>query len=103
MTEQPAVAPVDQLRSGAFSLRNPFHLPSPCIVLDVDLAGPLANWLERTADEWESLSHLAADLNSNDPVQAAAAAALRRGPYDSQEALAVARLITQPRTVEDPW
>lgn len=103
MTDRPSVAPVDELRAGAFALRNPFHRPARGIVLDSDLGDPLANWLERTADEWESLWHVAAALNANDPVQAAAAAALRRGPYDSHEALTVARLITQPRTEEDPW
>ena len=40
----------DELRTAAFQLRNPFHLPGLKIAIDVDLKAPLAALLEIEAD-----------------------------------------------------
>jgi hypothetical protein len=54
----------------------------------------LAAWLERVAHGWDSLSFAATTaLDPSNPAHAEPARLLNEGPYDAQEALAVARLI----------
>ncbi|MFD5899101.1 hypothetical protein [Streptomyces sp. NPDC060366] len=43
-------SPADELRTAAFQLRNPFHLPGLKVAVDPDLATPLADWLDHAAD-----------------------------------------------------
>jgi hypothetical protein len=47
--------PADELRAAAFQLRNPFHAPGLKLVVDADLAMPLADWLDSAAEDAEQI------------------------------------------------
>jgi hypothetical protein len=47
--------PADELRTAAFQLRNPFHLPGLKAVVDPELASLLADWLDRAAEDAEQI------------------------------------------------
>lgn len=44
------MTPADELRTAAFQLRNPLHLPGLKVAIDPDVAHPLADWLDFEVD-----------------------------------------------------
>lgn len=80
------IRPADQLRSAAFQLRNPFHLPGLNIPVDTDLASALADWLDATAQYADLYADLTLTSTGKPPPEP---------DYDSltRSALAVARQI----------
>lgn len=78
--------PADELRTAAFQLRNPFHLPGLNIAVDPDLATPLADWLDTVTQYADLYADLTLTTTGAPPPEA---------DYDqgTRAALAVARQI----------